>query len=236
MISSKFSGSAQITDEGIKKHFKSYEPIQAIYELVWNGLDANATEVCIDLIHNQIGGLDNVTVVDNGDGIDVKNIQYNFGRFNESSNRYDDDKHGSNGRGRLSFHILSNKAIWYTKRDDYNVAITVYRGDVKNFNGIYLDKKDSNQKLNNVKTGTCVELIGFDNRNLPEEKIFLNKLSQEFGWYLALNGKRKILLNGNSIPIPSHEIFETTVNIEHNEFAVKVIRWDVKPTSEKSYN
>ena len=37
-----FSGSAEITDAGIKKHFKNYEPIRALFELIWNGLDANA--------------------------------------------------------------------------------------------------------------------------------------------------------------------------------------------------
>lgn len=35
----KFSGSTQITNEGIKKHFKSYESVKALYELVWNSLE-----------------------------------------------------------------------------------------------------------------------------------------------------------------------------------------------------
>lgn len=30
-----FKGVAQITDEGIKKHFKSTEPYKAIFEYVW---------------------------------------------------------------------------------------------------------------------------------------------------------------------------------------------------------
>lgn len=44
-----FSGSAAITDNGIKKHFKNIDPWKAIFELAWNGLDANASEVKVHI-------------------------------------------------------------------------------------------------------------------------------------------------------------------------------------------
>ncbi len=44
-----FSGSAEITDEGIKKHFRNYEPIKALFKLIWNGLDANANKIDIKI-------------------------------------------------------------------------------------------------------------------------------------------------------------------------------------------
>lgn len=53
---------------------------------------------------------------------------------------------------------------------------------------------------------------------------------------MALNTDRSIKLNGKEIHIPSHELHENIVNIEEHEFTIKVIRWDDKPSSEKSYN
>jgi hypothetical protein len=41
---------------------------KALRELVANALDAGATTVNIELIENQMGGLDGVTVTDNGQG------------------------------------------------------------------------------------------------------------------------------------------------------------------------
>lgn len=236
MKSLNFSGAAQITNEGIKKHFKSYEPIRAIFEMVWNGFDANAKKINIDIFVNEISGIDKITILDDGDGIDIKNIHDNFERFNESSKKNDDDKHGSHGRGRLAFHRLSNKSTWFTKRDNYDASIIIESGVIKNYVGSYLDPNDQHFSLASYATGTCVELLGFDKKLLPEDKAFHSKLEQEFGWFLALNTDCSILLNGASVSIPSHEIFKSTFQINDYDFIAKIIRWDDKPTSEKSYN
>jgi hypothetical protein len=101
-----FSGSANITDKGIKKHFGKHEPWQAISELIWNGLDATATEVFVDIIRKPLGGIEEVTIVDNGTGINFKKLSDSFDRFNDSLKK-DPGQHGSHGRGRLSFHKIS---------------------------------------------------------------------------------------------------------------------------------
>lgn len=75
------SGSAQITAEGIKKHFQNTEPTQALIELVWNGFDANANNVQIIINHNDLGGLDLINIIDDGDGIEVRNLENSFGKF-----------------------------------------------------------------------------------------------------------------------------------------------------------
>ena len=236
MKKSNFSGSTQITDEGIKKHFKSYEPIKVIFELVWNGLDAGAKNVRIEIEHSNLGGLSAVSVFDDGEGIDVKNYEQNFGKFNESSKRFDDDKHGLHGRGRLSFHKISDKAIWYTRRDGYNASITITSGAIKKFDGAYLDHDDQHEKLKSIDSGTFVKLSGFTDIDLPKEDELIVELCREFGWFLALNPKRKILLNKHVIHAPSHEVHKITFTIEKYDFTAKVIRWDEKPSSEKSYN
>ena len=236
MSNDTFNGSAQITDEGIKKHFKSFEPVQAINELVWNGLDANANTVKVRITHNDMEGLESISIFDDGDGIDIKDLKNNFKKFNESSKKHDDDKHGSHGKGRLAFHKLSDKAVWYTRRDEYDAKITIDSSAIKKFNGAYLDKPEQHASLDSLKSGTCVELSSFRNKNLPKDNELLKILGKEFGWFLALNSTRKVMLNGDQITAPAHEIYETEFTIEEHKFVAKVIRWDDRPSSEKSYN
>ncbi|HDQ7362542.1 TPA: ATP-binding protein, partial [Pseudomonas aeruginosa] len=82
LMPAKFSGSTEITGEGIRKHFNSYEPWQAIIELVWNSFDAKADKVSISIARNPINQITSVTVLDDGEGIDYKNYKNNFAKFN----------------------------------------------------------------------------------------------------------------------------------------------------------
>ena len=231
-----FSGSTKITDEGIKKHFKNAEPIRAVTELIYNGLDANACTVDVQVRYNEMGGLESITVFDNGDGIDVRNIQNNFEKFNESSKKSDDDKHGSHGKGRLAFHRLCGRATWFTRRDGYHAKIQVDSAAIKDYVGGYLEEEQQSPLLLDVESGTCVELTLFQRGGLPTEEDLLSKLSVELGWYLAVNKNREILVNGKPIVIPSHDLHEADINIDGVDFSIKAIRWDDKPSSEKSYN
>ncbi|TOG95080.1 hypothetical protein CGI90_26800, partial [Vibrio parahaemolyticus] len=74
------------------------------------------------------------------------------------------------------------------------------------------------------------------NKKVPLEQELSSKLSKEFGWYLALNTDRKILLNGKMVEIPKHELHRKTVYINNVDFNISVLRWDDKPSSEKSHN
>ncbi|MGZ8174845.1 MULTISPECIES: ATP-binding protein [Methylobacter] len=232
-----FSGSAEITDEGIKKHFHSYDPIKALFELIWNGLDANAHKVDVIIRRNDIGGLESITILDDGDGIDIKNIKNNFEKFNESQKKYDDNKHGSHGKGRLAFHRLCGKATWYTRRESYDAEITIESSAIKNFKGQFIDRAKQNAYLSQVdNTGTCVELLNFSRSNLPENVAVIEAFGKEFGWFLALNKDRSIFVDGVKITVPQHELHTSNFNIDNISFSVKVIRWCDRPSSEKSFN
>lgn len=231
-----FQGTAEITDVGVKKHFKSFEPTDAIFELVWNGLDANASSISINTIFNKMDGLEVIEVLDNGDGIDLGNLKNSFEKFNESSKKNDDDKHGSHGKGRLAFHKLCASASWYTKRIGYNAKIDIDANAIRNYQGDYLEESEQHASLHDLVSGTCVVLSNFDKNKLPGDDELIQKLSKEFGWYLALNSDRTIKLNGKTVQIPEHEYHEKDINVHDVSFTVKVIRWDEKPSSEKSYN
>ena len=231
-----FSGSAEITDEGIKKHFRNFEPIQVIYELVWNGLDAGATQIDIRFDYNKLNGLDFVSIFDNGEGIDIVNLDNNFKKFNESIKKNDVNKRGAHGKGRLAFHKLCDQSVWYTRRDNYNAKIKIISSAIKRFEGKYITAKEQHLTLSNLKSGTCVELMCFGRADLPSEKFIFQKLSFEFGWFLTFNKSHDIKLNGKSIKVPDHDLHEATFKIDSVEFLIKIIRWENKPGAEKSYN
>jgi hypothetical protein len=230
----ELSGTAEISDEGIKKHFKTIEPWEALFELVWNGLDANAPEVVVNIAQNEMGGIESVTVLDNGDGIDIKNVKNNFGRFNDSLKKEDAAQHGSHGRGRLAFHVLCHTAIWDTKNKNGLAKITVKSSNIKKYSGQPIDDADLAPELSTCASGTYVELIGFHN-GLPTEQKLQDYFSIEFGWFLALNPSRKITINNNPVAVPGHGLHQCCVKINGHKFEVKVIRWHDRPSSEKSY-
>lgn len=231
-----FHGKAEITDEGVKKHFKNFEPSSALFELVWNGLDANARDVYISMGFNNMDGLESISIVDNGDGIDLLNLKNSFEKFNESSKKNNHDKHGSHGRGRLAFHKLCATANWFTKYSGRNAKIRIDSSSIREYTGEHLKPENQHASLHDLSSGTCVVLTNFEQNNLPEDGHLLQKLSQEFGWYLALNTDRSIFLNGKKVQIPSHELHEKNSIIEEYVFTIKVIRWNSKPNSEKSFN
>lgn len=233
MASVNISGSTEITSEGIKKHFKTTEPLDALFELAWNGFDAKATEVAIFIVKHELGAPIDISIFDNGEGIDYGNHESNFGRFNESSKKDDIGQRGSHGRGRLAFHKLAREAAWYTKTGSGEAVFLVNSDDVKNYK-VKILEPENYHGLVAGETGTLVVLSKVI-ENLPDQVDMLQLLSKEFGWYLALNPNKRLLVNGEAVPVPSHELHEETFAAGNIAFDLKVIRWVEKPSSEKSY-
>ena len=102
MSYNEFVGTAEITDQGIRKHFTKWKkvPLQSVIELVANGFDANAKTVHVDVEYSEMDGLVSVSVLDDGTGIDIGLCSEHFSRFYESSKKDDDDLQGAHGRGR----------------------------------------------------------------------------------------------------------------------------------------
>lgn len=228
-------GTTEINSLGIKNHFESVEPVQAILELVWNGFDAGAKNININIVYDHFDTVKNLTILDDGDGINFTDLGSNFNRFNDSLKKTSIDQHGSKGRGRLSFHRLCHQAIWYTKYLGRNAYIKINDEDIKAYEAqIDIDAEEQNSLLNAMDKGTCVELTLLHS-SLPDRSELIFILSNEFCCKLALDDERRIFVNGTEIDIPEHEIKEVSFEIENNDFMVKGIRWDKKPATEKSF-
>ncbi len=66
-----------IETSGLPKDFR-----EALCEYIWNGFEANATEVSLSYVENITGqGLDSISITDNGDGINYSSLSDTFGSF-----------------------------------------------------------------------------------------------------------------------------------------------------------
>jgi len=227
------SGTTEISDTGIKKHFKNFEAWQALFELCWNGLDARAKNVSIQITENDMHGVEHITVLDDGDGIDIEHIKDNFGKFNDSSKKEDMAQHGLHGRGRLAFHKLAHDARWWTRGAAGDAMIEIHAAKIREYDGNVIPSESQIPKLATFKNGTCVELSRI-HTNLPSTTDLLRKFSVEFGWYLALNKDRSIKINDIPVTVPSHQISEKIIEVGDASFDVKILCWDERPSSEKS--
>ena len=68
--------SQSVETSGITKDYK-----EALCEYIWNGFEANATEVSLSYTPNSAGGVASVIIRDNGDGICYETVDDTFGTF-----------------------------------------------------------------------------------------------------------------------------------------------------------
>ncbi|NIA16113.1 MAG: hypothetical protein GWP08_18790 [Nitrospiraceae bacterium] len=97
------------------------KPITAIGELIWNALDAEASEVRVDFEENQLGGEETVRVRDNGHGLDYdyalvvfQNLGGSWKREGERTGQLRRALHGRYGKGRFRAFSLGNHVEWAT--------------------------------------------------------------------------------------------------------------------------
>jgi hypothetical protein len=58
--------------------------VKALAEFVWNSLDADAQTVSVEFNRNVLGGIDSISVRDNGSGISSARAEHDFESLGES--------------------------------------------------------------------------------------------------------------------------------------------------------
>ncbi len=224
-----------VDSAGITKDY-----MEAVCELLWNGYDANATEVNIVFDTNQIGTIHWLSIIDNGTGINLGNLDETFGAFLDSikRNSYQRSSYtkGKKGKGRFSFIALAYDAKWQTtfldqatsKYCTYDITISANNKDVyKNDNQISSDKGATGTTL------TLTNLHGVTGFSF-QAVDFIKYLENEFGWFLLLNKKNNYKLSINGEPIEyqrivadSEEIpmFITDADGTKHKFEITYVRW-----------
>src|SRR5436309_2930885 len=102
-----------IQDDFLERQTRA-KPIPALAELIWNGVDADATTINVEFAHDDLaGGMSKVVVYDDGDGFSRADANALFGNLGGSwklGTRYTKRKermiHGKEGRGRYKAFAL----------------------------------------------------------------------------------------------------------------------------------
>ncbi|MEM8128280.1 ATP-binding protein, partial [Morganella morganii subsp. sibonii] len=140
----------ETTSEHLKKIAKE-TPIRALSELVWNGFDAKATNINISFKSSELGGIDEILVIDNGGGIPYEKINKLFGSLggswkkNAKKMQGNEYLHGENGQGRFKAFSLGEKVVWTSI--DKKIGCFDIKSSANNL--LTFDVENSTKTLNN---------------------------------------------------------------------------------------
>lgn len=232
----------QITSKGIRNSLKKYTALKSICEYIWNGFDAEATQINIETMDNELGLISFIRISDNGYGIDKDLLDDKFRPFFQSEKIYDpnikqSNIHGKNGVGRLTFFTFASKATW----------TTVYSRENKNYEyTIAVDANDLNRYTSNSpiavdkEPGTVIEFINVKSEDLTIPAI-KEQLCKEFCWYLELNEDKgyKIFINGEELDYTYLVLDKESIDVEAEgikpSYMVKFICWESKLVEYSKY-
>jgi hypothetical protein len=124
--------SVQVQGDHLETLARARAPIDAVAEMIWNSLDADATLVQVSLDSNAIGGLRAVRVSDNGQGLRYDEAVAAFeklgGSWKKNAGRSRGKGrllHGKHGKGRFRAFALGDTVEWTTRYAD-NGGLAAY--------------------------------------------------------------------------------------------------------------
>ncbi len=116
--------SVEIQQDAIEDFIRG-EPIAAIEELIWNALDAEATEINVLLKQNGSGLIEEIHISDNGHGVPEGEAERSFsgigGSRKKEMRRSPDLQrpyHGKEGKGRFKALAIGNSIKWQSRFQD----------------------------------------------------------------------------------------------------------------------
>lgn len=204
----------EVQPDFIERQAKA-RPIDALAEIIWNGLDADATSVNVRLGHSEFG-LSSITVTDNGHGIPHNEASTLFvrlggswkqrGGFTKNKHRM---LHGYEGRGRFKVFALGRVADWHVTYRAEGQPPKTY--DISMLESSIRQVQITGQKpaTNGTQTGVEVTITELhrDFRSL-EPEASVQELTEIFALYLKDYRDVRIAIEGVAID-PSSFIAST---------------------------
>lgn len=238
----------QLGGDGVKSILNSYLAPESIAEYIWNGFDAEATNVNISYEEDEFGSLRYISITDNGKGIPQDLLSVKFKPFHESEkalkkvdSKHHSLLHGKNGVGRLTFFTFANKATWTTvyekARRKYKYNIEIHSSDLHSYDGA----RTQTTEVSGVTASTTVTFEGIRDLSVGSmETVVRQYLLQEFCWFLELFKHKGFTISFNGEVLDYQEMIlktesEEIVHVETSTgFKVKYIQWKKRLNKEFS--
>lgn len=220
--------SQSIEASGITKDYK-----EALVEYIWNGFEANATQVEVSYVPNDLGGLSEIKIYDNGEGISHSTLNDTFGTFLTSKkNSYPNPfkTKANKGKGRFSGFGIATALKWSTVYKEGNENFKyeiIIESDKKNeFEETQIEKTNDN-------TGTEVTISQIDEVTVAEMSMeaLRESLLKEFAWFLFLEKNRELQLKINGEVLKYEDYVDTElskekiIRLEENNFIISIVVW-----------
>ena len=225
------------SDDHVARLAHEGDPVRAIIELIWNAVDAEATNVVVTMKRSLMDAIDQVRVEDDGHGISSDEVAATFGRIGGSwkslSEKSKNGKrclHGKLGEGRLRAFALGSRVSWISISDNtigQREQITI-TGSRSNRDRFRWDATPSTA----ASTGTVVTANNDEQRSLSalEADDVLPTLRSHFA-PLLLNDQLLTITYDGSVLDPSQEVVNDTTSplpfgeSGENEAVLRIIEW-----------
>jgi hypothetical protein len=215
------------------------QPIAAVAELIWNAVDADATNVAVDVAFDPLGGMTKITITDDGHGIDYsdapslfKNLGGSWKKHGGQTKKAKRWLHGQEGKGRFKALALGNVAEWktvYLKNSvPFGYTITILESDIRHL------RISEERQLKTAKPGTTVVITELKRQFTslkPENSV--QELSEIFALYLKNYRDVRIAISGeaidpakaiaSSVEKPLTPIMDESYHI--HDVTLEVIQW-----------
>lgn len=219
----------------------SSQPLPAISEIIWNGLDAGAENVSVFLSKNELDTIESISIHDDGSGIIYDEAAQLFGNLGNSWKKSRKklngrSLHGKNGRGRFKAFSLGNYVEWesvYSKQDKkYKFKIT---GKIENLDKFELGSV--HECADTTHSGTVVRIYNpIKNFRSLKSSDVCAKLARTFAAYLTeypdisikYDGKR---INPADVQIGKFDYVISNVELEDGRnltVNISIIEWGIQ--------
>lgn len=215
---------------------KNATALSALCELIWNGFDAQANTVEIELKNNVLGHIENIIVSDDGIGIPHEDVNEAFGNLGESKKLANGlikgrpPIHGKHARGRFKAFKLGSCVSWETT---YSTKGEKFRYKIEGSSNSIMSFQVSSPEKTTNKTGTIVEITNLNNSayQLRKEQ-YRDQLTATFACFLTSFPQLSIIFDGlvinpNELQIDTFSK-KTFIEIDTDkkiDLEVKIILW-----------
>ena len=232
----------EVTQDHIDRLSKAKKPVLGISELIWNSVDADATDVSVRLNRNALGSLDSIEVIDNGLGITMTDAQEGFGHLGGSWKQHDHltkrEKrilHGKQGQGRFRAFALCERIEWDTTYLA-NGALTEYKiiGTSDDKRRFTITDETTSPREGTGTTATLTNLI--PQQTSLESTKAVPELNKLFALYLKQYPQVRLSYDGDAVD-PSiledkRTVYKlplfTTEDGGTHEVTLTIIEWNIE--------
>lgn len=185
-------------------------PVQALSELIWNSLDADAKDVAVSFQYNELGSMSAIVIADNGSGMPRDDAPMLFSHLGGSWKRLTRHTkeghrflHGQDGRGRFKAFSLGGIVEWdvtYQKAMKEGTGLWNYKITMKATNNREVVISEEAPAEPGKERGVIVSIA-----ELPRDyRVFgsdggQQDLTEIFALYLADYPDVRIRVDGNQI-------------------------------------